>query len=217
MVDPEYSGREGDKNYIVDRGCLGGGPDDGKDRCFEVTSYHGSPPGYLCVCKGDLCNGARTSTPAAFWTVGLGLASALAALGMLSHWSSYLLRIKARSALIWVSPTDRDCYFLWTIRCILFTFDVQQVKTYHPYNCYIPTTEMQQKHKLCAGYIPSGNSSISCQRWYYDKFIRSFLLIIISNFYSSNIEKFFDQLNSLILLFVCIPITMPINNYFALL
>jgi len=85
VVDPEYSGREGDKNYIVDRGCLGGGPDDGKDRCFEVTSYHGSPPGYLCVCKGDLCNGARTSTPEASWTVGLCLASALAALGMLSH------------------------------------------------------------------------------------------------------------------------------------
>jgi len=56
VVDPDQSGAKGDKNYIVDRGCLGGGPDDGKNRCFEVPSYHGSPPGYLCVCKGDLCN-----------------------------------------------------------------------------------------------------------------------------------------------------------------
>jgi len=58
VVDPDHSGREGDKNYVVDRGCLGGGPDDGKGRCFEVNSYHGSPPGYLCICKGDLCNSA---------------------------------------------------------------------------------------------------------------------------------------------------------------
>ena len=73
MVDPDHSGREGDKNYIVERGCLGGGPDDGRNRCFEVTSYHGSPPGYLCVCKGDLCNAGHRSAGGGWAAVLAGL------------------------------------------------------------------------------------------------------------------------------------------------
>ena len=73
-VDPDRSGREGDKNYLIERGCLGGGPDDNRGRCFEVNSYHGSPPGTLCICKGDVCNASsRTSS----FTVLLVMTSAM--------------------------------------------------------------------------------------------------------------------------------------------
>eukprot|EP00088_Acartia_fossae_P004460 TRINITY_DN1190_c0_g1_i1.p1 TRINITY_DN1190_c0_g1~~TRINITY_DN1190_c0_g1_i1.p1 ORF type:complete len:154 (+),score=28.89 TRINITY_DN1190_c0_g1_i1:99-560(+) len=55
-----------DKNTIenfdlaTDRGCLARGPSDGQERCGNVFVEEQHREVYMCMCKGDLCNSART-------------------------------------------------------------------------------------------------------------------------------------------------------------
>ena len=50
----------GDQGGLVERGCLGGGPEDKKSRCFDLPAYKNGIPGTLCICRGDLCNNSST-------------------------------------------------------------------------------------------------------------------------------------------------------------
>lgn len=67
-----------DQGELVERGCLGGGPDDEKSRCFEVPNYKNGVSGTLCICKGDLCNSSPVITSGSSTLIGLCLLATMA-------------------------------------------------------------------------------------------------------------------------------------------
>ena len=64
---------KGDQGGLVERGCLGGGPEDEKSRCFDLPAYKNGIPGTLCICRGDLCNSSTSLKPLIPFVVSLAI------------------------------------------------------------------------------------------------------------------------------------------------